>query len=1344
MELEQFYTRLGRPWIRFVENFGESHKVPDPAKLKTLSGLKNTSKTGVALPVSATGFVDGDVLVNADGGVVRMHFLPQFLNQGILEQNRVEKEDEPRFEGKHVFSPSMGTVRGLLNPPSGMEAVRERFLDKVQYVRHYRGLSEEEIVERLCVLADGRANHRNIGAGDNRWRMEIIALPKAMVEALDDDRIVSFVVNTPRPWYYVQDMVNLASNALQLTNPRSGALTWRRSVWKVSNIVIDPQFRGLTVPLEPEGNVYVFTDLPSKIKHVYRSARKQNEKIVVEESTGSLGIVATTSSVSTRSPAQWVEHLGLPVASVSVASLPISHAKSAVQKLIRLQPLTTVYDGVRVDSRSLLVLCCLRILHGPSQFLPHLQISVRGPTNLAKRLAVISVEDSDYRVLDPRAECAGLVELLAGAYLAMKVVTWFPSNALVEKWLRTALALLEAPATSVYSTAHPKPLLRFPTKVDGSLAAYFIRYLTRSFAGDMNMIEDVVSRTVLTVHGTGRPDTMSWEHIYDQHIHPSIGFLMPSPKNIHKFIPQDPKNIYWNVLQFMFRFCTGVNPRRKPWSETDVHVQVVRRAQRLYARLLDPPKLLPRSPGRLLQRFAMSEEWIAGAVGVQAFGKVRFDGKEYSMVWTLNPKEMRGDHVVVATPEPVVRGMDPQMAATALLNPSIQKPVIDGATAALTAGNVRLCAIPEDHLPRPEMYNARLRRVADRSYELQLNGSEAWVPFAAFATWNEHFAENNRRYVVPPNGAHGLVERECLRSPYGGMATPADIAAFARSIPIPVIRRMLPYLRHHRPFFMLNQLARDGGTKMGSETVHPLDRQVFQVLLVLSEMVPYALVPSKQPFRFKVPHTMLLQSVRSVLEGVVQEQDTETYQWTGLHDSWTLVPFQRRIVDQLKASHDRGKSNFFLNCKVGTGKTLMALQFIRESLRVSRIYWITPFTAFGGVIREMVEQGFRVNVCFPTLNESGGANDPSWDEFRSISPLVRVQSLRDLHPEPGTITLVRHLGLHKMKALVAKVSNAVVVCDEVHKMMRTSQKSSMAKTLCRNSKYLLCLTGTPILEVGYAKDLIPWLEPMCDFYVNLKNIVVGFNSMHSYRADLGIVETEETVEVPMRGDVLLAHNAFLEKGDLYSAYKLCHRAVTGEMVAQTKTWLHEGVFLVARDRAHQQELARAVSSIPGARVIVFGSNFDDIGTATARMTLHLTDNSDRATGTVDPVEAACNVVVVRMSQSEGYTVTKLGVRVTSVYFSNQATREQIQGRLIRISQRRKAVRCVEVVAGVLRNVKKKYDSAALQSACVPGKKISKAAMRGLGIHLNKRKQEQGPSLAAFVAAGKKRKKKEKR
>ena len=131
------------------------------------------------------------------------------------------------------------------------------------------------------------------------------------------------------------------------------------------------------------------------------------------------------------------------------------------------------------------------------------------------------------------------------------------------------------------------------------------------------------------------------------------------------------------------------------------------------------------------------DRWRRRRAGVR---KGRFDGKEYSMVWTLNPKEMRGDHVVVATPEPVVRGMDPQMAATALLNSSIQKQVIDGATAALTAGNVRLCAIPKDHLPRPEMYNARLRRVADRSYELQLDGSEAWVPFSAFSTWNEHFA----------------------------------------------------------------------------------------------------------------------------------------------------------------------------------------------------------------------------------------------------------------------------------------------------------------------------------------------------------------------------------------------------------------------------------------------------------------------------------------------------------------------------------------------------------------------------------------------------------------------------
>ena len=63
--------------------------------------------------------------------------------------------------------------------------------------------------------------------------------------------------------------------------------------------------------------------------------------------------------------------------------------------------------------------------------------------------------------------------------------------------------------------------------------------------------------------------------------------------------------------------------------------------------------------------------------------------------------------------------------------------------------------------------------------------------------------------------------------------------------------------------------------------------------------------------------------------------------------------------------------------------------------------------------------------------------------------------------------------------------------------------------------------------------------------------------------------------------------------------------------------------------------------------------------------------------------------------------------------------------------------------GVLRNIKKKYDSAALQSACVPGKRISKAAMRGLGIHLDKRKQEQG-SLAAFLCGGREKTKKKRK
>ena len=95
-----------------------------------------------------------------------------------------------------------------------------------------------------------------------------------------------------------------------------------------------------------------------------------------------------------------------------------------------------------------------------------------------------------------------------------------------------------------------------------------------------------------------------------------------------------------------------------------------------------------------------------------------------------------------------------------------------------------------------------------------------------------------------------------------------------------------------------------------------------------------------------------------------------------------------------------------------------------------------------------------------------------------------------------------------------------------------------------------------------------------------------------------------------------------------------------------------------------------------------------------------------------------NVVVVRQAQCEGYTATRLGCMVTSVYFSNQATREQMRGRIDRITQHRLQrrglfVEYVTVRCGILANVEANYGKAALFSKALQGKTVSQADLAKL-------------------------------
>jgi hypothetical protein len=115
------------------------------------------------------------------------------------------------------------------------------------------------------------------------------------------------------------------------------------------------------------------------------------------------------------------------------------------------------------------------------------------------------------------------------------------------------------------------------------------------------------------------------------------------------------------------------------------------------------------------------------------------------------------------------------------------------------------------------------------------------------------------------------------------------------------------------------------------------------------------------------------------------------------------------------------------------------------------------------------------------------------------------------------------------------------------------------------------------------------------------------------------------------------------------------------MIEETVKAVREGhgVMLVAKDSKHQEKMFELLGERMGGSDIFVLRKGDSIV---------LTDEEVK-NGSVHDYK----VVIVPIKKSEGYTLTTLDTMITSVYPSNNATREQIEGRINRIGQKRDIV-----------------------------------------------------------------------
>lgn len=137
----------------------------------------------------------------------------------------------------------------------------------------------------------------------------------------------------------------------------------------------------------------------------------------------------------------------------------------------------------------------------------------------------------------------------------------------------------------------------------------------------------------------------------------------------------------------------------------------------------------------------------------------------------------------------------------------------------------------------------------------------------------------------------------------------------------------------------------------------------------------------------------------------------------------------------------------------------------------------------------------------------------------------------------------------------------------------------------------------------------------------------------------------------------------------------------------------ESVMIVARNHNHAEDIANRLTKKNIKR--------GDVHVGSHNLTDYLVEKKG---------DKDFRVVIVSLSEDTGYTLTRLGVQISAVYPSNQAKREQIEGRINRIGQQRSTIQYRTVHCGILSYVLEKHQQAKSLSAALA--EIAKSVATG--------------------------------
>jgi hypothetical protein len=920
--------------------------------------------------------------------------------------------------------------------------------------------------------------------------------------------------------------------------------------------------------------------------------------------------------------------------------------KSALQKFVRIRTKNVALPEDREVSSRLFVASSFALCatEAGDAYLAELHISVPGHVAALKRAAIVMVEDGLPAGGAAVVQAVALLALVAGRGHVC------PLRGLVA--VARALASC-CDSTDVFAFRRVPPNATVDSDQTAARVASDCITELRSFEGDLAMMRQFASYATLPVNRSAvRHESVPWSHLADHHVYPGMAHMCWEMQ-----VDKEGSGFKGRLGRAIFDGVTGFNPRVQGNLLSDLlDVKEVRTAQDLMmATVLTLPRTSTGAPTRTQEmKVDLPSGVLSGAVGpvkVKVETTPQEDMQDDAGITKGTKWELQvvigianADEKVIL--EPLQRGSleDPRMPPTAS---AIRK--------AIDEVRGKKLAIRSDLLPQT---------VAEYSAGGWNVGGEAWK----FGDSEETNTTSVVANILPDPASTDLTDDEAVRSALllekvpGGVCESAEaiVKEYCSTLGQQQSLRMLSIMRGAVGTFRMPIPAKDGGIATGQAGAFDGDWKVYRALVLISRLVPGAFSPKRPPV-FEIRNQgLLLKVCQWITEAARTEEAVENARWSpdGIFEgegelkvNVTDYGFQRELVRQMLAKDNSAAitcPSHFLVLPTGSGKTVVASWYALKyasTHNVKRIIWMTVKATADTHVRDL------------SLFFEGRLTVSKWPDTA------------------GDVVVIPHeeLSARGRDVLIGwcleTAKTAFLVVDEVHRLFGSTIKSSGALRIADACQKSLLSTAIPPVFSPAHPLSAEWLRRSITFPTRSETVAIAALS------SAAVVEpyTKQTIYVPVA----------IDQAQRNQMLALIRSDSSWTRLAEQARGFAEASFV---ERVLQEAAADRLAN-PGGGVFVVADNGAEADRLVAIFSRSTTaarrPSGDSGDGGLpsyqydrDPSVA---ILVEVKTRSEGYSLDRLGVTVTSVLASSPATRIQFRGRIARVAlQKREIIKYITI------------------------------------------------------------------